>query len=229
VFGSFEFDPKARQRPWRWQPSTSGPKPSQARRKAASLVAVLEISQARDHTAAVSFLAELFEEWPHPATYEALLAQARAGVDWETLRAMVEVKRLWQETPAWWSRRRYCPLHRRVVLIRDGAGSQALSWPLSRRLCEARWAWPTWAMIEEEWLSEWVALPFATHRCWSFAQFIDWRLDRDPDGATDLILPELLPDDPRPGPLAWREVAAAAGSLSDLVATRSVSASDQLE
>jgi hypothetical protein len=190
---------------------------------------LLEISRPRDRAAALSFLALVFEEWPHPATYEALLAQVTAGADWETLRAMVELKRLWQETPAWWSRRRYCHLHRRAVLIRDRAGSQALSWPLSRRLCEARWAWPVWAMIEEEWLSEWLALPFAVHRCWSFAQFLNWRLEHDPDGAVDLISPELPPDDPRPGPLAWQEVAASAGSLSDLVATRPVPAPDQLQ
>jgi hypothetical protein len=227
LFASLEFDPEARQRPW--QPSASGRAPSQARRKAANLVALLAISQLLDRAAALSFLAELFEELPHPATYEALLAQVTDGVDWQTLRAMVELKRLWQETPAWWSRRRYCQLHRRVVVIRDRAGFQGLSWSLSRRLCEARWAWPVWAMIEEEWLSEWLALPFALHRCWSFAQFLDWRIDRDPDGALDSIFPELPPDEPRPGPLAWQEVAASAGSLSDLVAMRPVPMPDQLE
>lgn len=91
LFTSLELDPGARQRPW--QLSAIGQAPSRARQKAASLVALLEISHARDRAAALSFLTELFEELPHPATYEALLAQGAEGVEWQTLRAMVELKR----------------------------------------------------------------------------------------------------------------------------------------
>jgi len=225
---SLEFNPQARQRPWPRESSESGRALSQARRRAASLVALLEISQACHRAAAVSFLTELFEEFPHPATYQAVCAQVTAGVDWETLRAMCELKRLWQENPAWWSRRRHCLLRRHMVVTPDRTGSQALSWPLSRRVCQARWAWPVWAMIEEAWFSEWLALPFAVHRCWSFAQFLDWRLDHDPDGDSDLILPEPPPDTLGPGPLAWQDVATLAGSLADLVATRPMPKPDQL-
>ena len=226
---SLEFNPQARQRPWQPEFSASARGPSQARRKAASLVALLDIGRAHDHVAALSYLTELFEELPHPATYQALLAQVTAGIDWETLRAMGELKRIWHETPAWWSRRRYCPLHRRVVLTRDRAGAQALSWPLSRRLCEARWSWPVWTMIEEGWFSELLALPFAVHRCWSFVQFLDWRLDRDAEVDCDLTISDESPHGLRPGPLAWQEVAASSVPLADLMPMRSVPKPGELQ
>lgn len=77
--------------------------------------------------------------------------------------------------------------------------------------------WPDWAVIREEWLSEWLTLPFAVHRCRSFAQFIDWRLDCGDDNDDDLIYAEPMEDWLQPGPHRWHEVAASAGTLSDLI------------
>jgi len=216
--GSLRFDPQARRRPWQPLPPATRAL-SRARQKAARLVA--RLGTPRDRKVALARLTELFEEFPHPATHRALLSEVEAGLDGDTLQAMGDLKRVWLATPAWWSRRRYCPLRRRSVFTRDGQGARALSWRLARRICEARWPWPAEAMIPESWFTAWLSLPFAVHRCWSFAQFIDWRLDRDDDdGDADPTRRAPRPDPAPPGVLRWQEVAGGAGSWSDPGAAR---------
>jgi hypothetical protein len=114
---SIQFDPNARQQPWRSEISTGERATSRARQKAANLAMCFEFSGPGKRTAALASLTELFEEFEHSATYQALLDQARTGLDFETLGAMADLKRVWLMTPAWWSRRRYCRI-RRVSQIR---------------------------------------------------------------------------------------------------------------
>jgi hypothetical protein len=226
---SIEFDPNARQAPWRSEITAGGRATSRARQKAASLVACFEFSRACERAAALASLTELFEEFEHSTTYQALLDQTRTGLEFETIAAMADLKRLWLMMPTWWSRRRFCRIRRRSEYIHDRAGAAALSWKLARRICETRWRWPVELMIPEAWFAEWLQLPFRLHRCWSFAQFTDWRLDRDPEDQGALYPPEPSLDSPRPAPLAWQEVAASATSLAELLATRSDSTPDQLQ
>jgi hypothetical protein len=226
---SLDFDPQARRTAWRRQPWTSDGERSAARRKAAGLVALLEISRACDREEALSLLTELFEAFPHAASHQALLGQVRTGADLDTLLTMGELKRLWLATPAWWSHRRYCPLRRQLEFVRDRQGAQKLSWRLARRICEVRWRWPVEAMIADAWLDEWRTLPFAVHASWTFAQFLDWRLDRDPEDDCYLSIPEESSHGLRPSPLAWQEIAASSVPLADLVPTRSVPQPGQLQ
>jgi hypothetical protein len=226
---SIQFDPHARQQLWRSELGVNGSAISRARQKAASLIASFEFSRPRERAAALATLTELFEEFEHPASYEALLDQTRTGLDFETLTAMADLRRLWLTTPTWWSRRRYCPLSRRSEIARDRGGASALSWRLARRICETRWRWPVELMIPERWFFEWLQLPFRTHHCWSFAQFISWRLDRNPDDEGVYYPPESSLDAPRAAPLAWQEIAASATSLAELLVTRSDSTPDQLQ
>lgn len=229
LFQSLEFKPQARQKPW--QPESAIERPqSQARRKAASLAARLEISHARDREAALAFLTELLQDFPHSATYHALGREIAAGADLDSLQAMGDLKRLWIVTPAWWSRRRFCPVRRELEFIRDRQGAHGLSWRLARRIGDVRWRWPVEAMISESWLDEWRALPFSVHRSWSFAQFLDWRLDRDPaDDDRDPLIVEASPHGLQPSALMWQEVAASSVPLADLVTTASTPEPDQLQ
>lgn len=162
------------------------PLPSRARTKAEALAALLDIPDRRALRAAVDWLEELFLAHPHSATYRALEAIARASPDLSTLQAVVELRALWAQTPAWWVHRtlrrpRYGSRNRiRVEFEPLPDGPTALSWNLAYRICLARAAYPVEEMIDPDWLYAWYRLPPVPGSPVSFVDYLEQLLEDEP-------------------------------------------------
>ena len=122
-------------------------------------------------------LTDLFERHVHPSTFLALRNAAVAGLDVQTLEAMIELKELWALRSEWWYRRS------RDEIVEMARGPAALSWKLARSVCLARWQYPPESMIDEEWFDEWLALPPRAPGHHDFVAFvreqIEGRVSRD--------------------------------------------------
>ncbi|MCK6450790.1 MAG: hypothetical protein L6R19_08030 [Alphaproteobacteria bacterium] len=172
-FGIYDFDRTARQRPWEVVPAEDADTATRsARRKAASIVSLIEVSTRQEQDWALDWLTDLFLHLRHAATYRAIDRAAAEGLTMDLLRMMVEVRRAWLERPEWWVGRygyggEIAPLpHGRI----------ALTWALARRLCLARADFPPEAMIADEWFEEWKVLGAGEAGYLSFPAYIDVRV-----------------------------------------------------
>ena len=100
-----------------------------------------------------ALLQDLFERHPHPSTFHALRTAAVAGLDTQTLEAMIDLKETWSLRSDWWCRRY------RDEIVEMERGPDALSWKLARQVCLARWHYPSESMIDEDWFDEWLTVP----------------------------------------------------------------------
>ena len=116
-------------------------------------------------------LADLFERHGHQSTYRALRDAAAAGLDAQTLEAMIELKEIWASRPDWWYR-----LSRDEVVEME-RGPAALSWKLARRVCLARWQYPPESMIEEDWFEEWLSAPRRAPGNYDFVTFVQEKIE----------------------------------------------------
>lgn len=116
-------------------------------------------------------LTDLFERCERGSTFHALRALAAAGLDAQTLEAMIELKEIWALRSEWWYRRS------RNEIVEMERGPTALSWRLARRVCLARWQYPPEAMIEDEWFDEWLAAPPRAPGYHDFVTFIGEKID----------------------------------------------------
>jgi len=128
----------------------------------------MPVTSSRERNDLISWLAQVFVHLPHSATFRAIRAAADAGLEPETLRAMVELRLCWMDRPEWWVGR-FGPSGQ-ITPLRHGPS--ALPWMLARLICEARTDYPPEAMIDEEWLNEWFALRPGEPGYLSFPAFI---------------------------------------------------------
>ncbi len=123
------------------------------RRRVEAVTNLLDPGNSIEHERARGLLTDLFERHDHPSTFHALRSAATAGLDVQTLEAMIELKELWAMRSEWWYRRS------RDQVVEMERGPNALSWKLARRVCLARWQYPPESMIDDEWFEEWLGLP----------------------------------------------------------------------
>jgi hypothetical protein len=128
----------------------------------------MPVTSSRERNDLVNWLAQVFAHLPHSATFRAIRAAADAGLEPETLRAMVDLRLRWIERSEWWVGR--YGASGQITSLRHGPS--ALTWVLARRICEARADYPPEAMIEEEWLDEWSALRPGEPGYLSFAAYV---------------------------------------------------------
>ena len=161
-----EFDEDAQQTPW--EPEKEDRTLRRAREKAAAIAILLDIRNTRERDNAVSYLTELFAQMTHSATFQAIKRTAE-GMDFDTLKSMVEVRRVWMQRTDWWLGR-YEPVFK-ISPLRHG--DLALTWSTTRRVCLARKDHPPETMIDDEWLDEWLRLPKGAPGYLSFPSYIE--------------------------------------------------------
>ena len=168
-----EFDEEARQPPWEFE-SEEGQSTRRARDKAAEIVGSLYLKSREDQEIALTYLADLFEDpdYSHANTFHAIKRLASDGLEFETLKAMVELRTTWRQRTDWW-RGRYSKRNRVRGLPK---GETALTWIAARRVCLVREDLPAEIMIDDDWLEEWLDLPFGSLGYMSFPYYIDMKI-----------------------------------------------------
>ena len=164
-----DFDEDARQQPWEVETEGVEENVRRARQKAATIASLLDVWSAQELSVSVSYLTNFFEHHRNAATFRALEKLALKGLDFETLNAMVELREVWMERPDWWVGR-YSRGYEINVLPN---GPSALTWVLAHRVCLARWNHTPAAMIDDQWLDEWLHLPHGAPGFLSFPSYID--------------------------------------------------------
>jgi len=170
-FGLYDYDEEAQQRLWDLGPDEDEAAIRRARAKAAAITSLLEIESVTERNAALHFLTELFEHLRHPSTYRAVQNLAADGLDFETLQAVVALRRVWMQRTDWWLYR----YRGEVCFLRHGAA--ACTWILAHRVCVARWQFSPETMVDEEWLDEWLTLPAGAPGYFRFSEFIAEKVD----------------------------------------------------
>lgn len=136
-----------------------------------TVASLLDPGTTAERERARAALTDLFERHRHQSTYRALRDAAAAGLDVQTLEAMIELKEIWALRSEWWYRRS------RDGIVEMERGPAALSWKLARRVCLARWQYPPEAMIEDDWFEEWLAAPPRTPGNYDFVTFVQEKID----------------------------------------------------
>ena len=138
-----------------------------AGKRAAAVAILLDIRNTRERDNAVSYLTELFAQMTHSATFQAI-ERAAEGIDFDTLKSMVEVRRVWMQRTDWWLGR-YGTMSEISPLSR---GDLCFTWVTARLVCLARKDYSPETMIDDEWLDEWFRLPNGTPGYLSFPAYI---------------------------------------------------------
>ena len=141
------------------------------RHRVETVVNLLDPGTTAERARAGAALTDLFERHGHQSTYRALRDAAAAGLDVQTLEAMIELKEIWALRSDWWNRRS------RDGIVEMERGPAALSWKLARRVCLARWQYPPESMIEDDWFEEWLAAPPRTPGNYDFVTFVQEKID----------------------------------------------------
>ena len=170
----FEFDEEARQPPWGFESEEEGQSIRRSRDKAGEIVGLLYFKSREDEEIALTYLADLFQhtDYSHSNTFHAIKRLASDGLEFETLKAMVELRIIWRQRTDWW-RGRYS---RRYRVSGLSNGETALTWIAARRVCLVRQDLPPEMMIEDDWLEEWLDLPSGSFGFMSFPYYIDMKI-----------------------------------------------------
>lgn len=170
-----EFDEDAQQTPWEIEPE-EGPSIRYARDKAADIASLLSLTSRHDQEIALTYLTDLFEhpDYSYSSTFRAIKRIASDGLDFETLKSMVELRSIWRQRTDWW-RGRYS---RRYRVRGLSNGATAFTWIAAHRVCLERKDYPTEMMIDDDWLDEWLRLPpWSSHDYYmSFSSYIDVKI-----------------------------------------------------
>ena len=166
-----DYDPEARQSPWGEDQREDDPALRGARAKAGHLVSLLEFERLSQRDWARRYLTEIFEHLNHPATFRALRELCTEGLEFRFLRTMIELRSAWGQRTEWWRYRAYGEIKQ------NPRGYSAMTWRLARRVCLAREEYPPDAMIDEEWLDEWLALSPGATGYISFPEYVGAKVD----------------------------------------------------
>ena len=174
-----DYDPTLNQRLGSEAWEVFDPARAQAGQKAALIVAELDVTTRRELDDAQALLEALFLEEPSPATLRELQRAALEGLDFATLRNMVELRALWAQQPQWWACRRFSRHRGTRATTPDllPQGARTLSWALARRICLARADYPVEQMIDPDWLGEWRRLPARPGTPISFVDYLAEKLE----------------------------------------------------
>ena len=163
--GLYDFDEEAQQDPWELE-TTEDSSLRKAQTKAATIMHKLGLQSKREQSEALYFLTDLFMHRTHAMTFRAI-QNAAEGLDIDTLKAMVELRNIWENRSGWWYYH-----YRGQIRHMQQRGEAALSWALARRVCLARWEYPPEMMIDDKWFDEWVATSPGTPGYVNFPAFI---------------------------------------------------------
>ena len=168
-----EFDEDAQQTPWEIEPE-EGQSIRRARDKAADIVSLLYPTIRDDQEIALAYLTDLFEhpDHSHSSTFQAIKRIASEGLDFETLKEMVELRSIWRQRTDWWKGR----YSWRYNVRRIFNGATALSWIAAHRVCLVRKDLPPEMMIDDDWLNEWMELSHGSLGYLSFPHYIDVKM-----------------------------------------------------
>lgn len=164
--GLWTYDDEAYQAPWELDLSDEQIVAKTARQKAADILSRLQLDRWSERENALTYLSELLEHLRHASTFRALIRLADEVETFEALYATIELRRVWAQRPEWWCRR-----HRGEVYDIP-KGWAALTWVLAQRICVARSDFSPDAMIEDQWLDEWMLLPPGAPGYISFPAFV---------------------------------------------------------
>ena len=168
-----EFDEDAQQPPWEIEPEEEGPLIRRARDKAADIASLLYLTSCDDQEIVLTYLTDLFghPDYSHSSTFRAIKRIASDGLDFETLKAMVELRSIWRQRTDWWKRR-----FGRRRIRRLSNGETAFTWVAAHRVCLVRKDFPPEMMIGDDWLNEWLRLSHGSLGYLSFPYYIDVKI-----------------------------------------------------
>ena len=173
-----EYDPHLNQRlgSEQWEAT---PPIERARMRAAVIAALIDVQTLKEQQAALAWLEDFFQRRPAGATFNAVERAALEGLDLPTLRAMDELRQVWEERTEYWVTRvrPFAGSGHFTATMRLANGATALSWVAARRICRARCDLPPEDMIDPEWLAEWLALPASARSPISFVQYVTDKVD----------------------------------------------------
>ena len=209
-----EFDEDAQQTPWEIEPE-EGQSIRRSRDKAADIASLLYPTSRDDQEIALAYLTDLFEhpDYSHSSTFQAIKRIASEGLDFETLKAMVELRSIWRQRTDWWKGRyswRY-----RVRRLSNGA--TAFTWIAAHRVCLERKDYPPEMMIDDDWIDEWLRLPPWSPRDYymSFSSYIEVKVQNLDAELLDYGLSQRWQCEKRPDVLE-RTTATAAHSVPEI-------------
>ena len=166
-----ELDEDVRQTPWEIE--EEGPSIRRARDKAAHIASLLYLTNRDDQESALIYLTDLFnhKDYSHSSTFQAIQRIAKNGLDFETLKEMVELRSIWRQRTDWWKGRFWRHRVRRL-----SNGETAFTWVTAHRVCLVRKDYPPEMMIGDDWLNEWLELSPGSLGYISFPYYIDMKI-----------------------------------------------------
>ncbi|WP_156456893.1 hypothetical protein [Bradyrhizobium sp. CCH5-F6] len=167
-----DFIPHAAENPFYLElraPSSS----DKALQRARWLVSLLDLPQIERRRRFEQRFSELFYQYPHAATFSALADLALENADADDVWSAFELRQIWASSPSWWSMRRRGS---RQPLIPDG-GVNMLGWARSYRFVVNRKGLPPEAIIEPDWLDDWLELSIGDPLYWRFIDYAEARIE----------------------------------------------------
>lgn len=176
-----EFSPHARENPFELRlyiPTAE----HHAQRRSRWLVGLLDIPTAWRRQSFLALFEQLFESYPHSATFSRLADLALEGTSGDDLWLAYELKQIWNANPQWWCFR----TARLANPIPALDGQNLMSWSRALTFIDRRPGLPPEGIIEPDWLLDWYDLQYGDPLYWRFLDYAVARIDAYAAGDLDM-------------------------------------------
>jgi|TARA_R110002124_G_scaffold92599_8_gene235265 hypothetical protein len=151
-----------------------------ADQRANQLHQYFEFTTVVESNIALSWLSDMFVEFPHPQSYMALLRLILIEkINFHQLKLIVEIKNYWREHPIYWQRRRWNKLESCDAFFESRNGEYALSWKLAFLLFKYRGHYPLEEILPENWVFQWKQNARHKKLSFSFVEYLEHLLVDD--------------------------------------------------
>lgn len=176
-----EFSPHARENPYELRlyiPTAE----HHAQRRSRWLVGLLDIPTAPRRQSCLALFEQLFETYPHSATFSRLSDLALEGASADDLWLAYELRQIWNATPQWW-----CFRTARLSSPTPAMdGESLMSWSRALTFVARRPGLPAEVIIEPDWLLDWYELQYGDPLYWRFVDYAAARVDAYAAGDLDM-------------------------------------------
>ena len=167
-----EFSPHVRENPFELRlhiPTAE----HHAQRRSRWLVGLLDIPTTTRRRGFVALFEQLFETYPHSATFSRLADLALEGTSADDLWLAYELRQIWNATPQWW-----CFRNARLTSPMPALdGPSLMSWSRALTFIARRPGLPAEVIIEPDWLLDWYELQYGDPLYWRFVDYAAARVD----------------------------------------------------
>ncbi len=165
------FEPGANENPFVIPVRPKKPEDIVAKR-ARWLVSLLDVPEQRRRRKHIRFFEELFDSFDHHNTYHALATLALdEKISADTLVEACRFRLRFLDRREWWALRQ----PHGGGIMRPADGSNLLGWRAAVRMVQLCGGGPE-EIIDDEWLADWLDLPYDDRLRWRFVDYIETRL-----------------------------------------------------